>query len=130
MGQSIQCAQCIQWQLRCEFPEFGSKFPKSEWNFPFEPFPHNIREIEALMEMKEDYRRVRERKKDGNLLAYGKGKSGGRKGKLMDSEGKGDIRRKQSAINLNYSHLCLLIKERLQPLPASQTIPYRLRILL
>ena len=46
-------------------------------------FTHNIREIEALTEMKEDYRRVGERKRDGYHFAYGKGKSGEDKGKFM-----------------------------------------------
>ena len=73
-----KCAPNLR-ELRGEFPEFGSKFPMSEWNFPFEPIPHNIREIEALMGMKEDYRRVGERKRDGNHFAYAKGKSGGRR---------------------------------------------------
>ena len=77
-----KCAPNLR-ELRGEFPEFGSKFPMSEWNFPFEPFPHNIREIEALMGMKEDYRRVGERKRDGNRFTYGKGKSGEDKGKFM-----------------------------------------------
>ena len=65
-------------ELRGEFPEFGSKFPMSEWNFPFEPFPHNIREIEALTEMKEDYRRVGEREREtAAIFPYEKGKKWG-----------------------------------------------------
>ena len=70
-------------ELPGEFPEFGSKFPMSEWNFPFEPFPHNIRKIEALTEMKEDYRRVGEREREAaTILLMGKGKVGKTKGNL------------------------------------------------